>query len=53
MPETALQEKKEGYENFHVGRGGEGNVHKEKSTGHESVVEKAKHLFGGGKKDGD
>lgn len=52
----------EGHENFHTGRGGGGNVHKEKYGGHssrremeeaegkeggkEGVVEKVKGLFG-------
>lgn len=31
VPETAMREGRGvGYEQFHVGRGGEGNVHKEK-----------------------
>jgi len=39
----------EGHENFHTGRGGGGNVHKEKYGGHthdpnkESIIDKAKH----------
>ena len=40
------------YENFHTGRGGGGNVHKDQETHeHEGLKEKAKHLFGGGKKE--
>ncbi len=47
------------YDNFHTGRGGEGNVHRDKSTGretgreHEGVLKKVEHMFGGGKKEGD
>jgi hypothetical protein len=54
IPETALRSS-EGYENYHTGRGGEGNVHREKFDGHshapkegdkkESLVDKAKHLL--------
>lgn len=55
VPETALRPGHE-YENFHTGRGGEGNVHRDRPTGqgheHEGLMEKAKHLFGGGKKEG-
>lgn len=58
IPEPAL--KRGGYENFHTGRGGEGNVHKdkekekEKGAGgekaqKEGVVKKVEHLFGGRK----
>ena len=52
IPETATKEK---YDNFHTGRGGQGNVHKDKYDGHskppkserrESFVEKAKHAVG-------
>lgn len=52
VPETALRPGHE-HENFHTGRGGEGNVHKDRPTGHEheGLKERAKHLFGGGKKD--
>lgn len=51
VPETAMRPTQ--HENYHVGRGGEGNVHKEHATGHEheGLKEKAKHLFGGGKKE--
>ena len=45
------------HENFHTGRGGGGNVHRDSSAGreheHEGLMGKAKHLFGGGKKDGE
>lgn len=41
------------YDNFHTGRGGQGNVHKEKYGGHsspdrgkEGLGDKVKHLFG-------
>ncbi|KAF2403729.1 hypothetical protein EJ06DRAFT_470931 [Trichodelitschia bisporula] len=50
IPETALRTD-EGHENFHTGRGGGGNVHKEKYGGHTtdpskpSIVDKAKSLF--------
>ncbi|OCK72937.1 hypothetical protein K432DRAFT_430825 [Lepidopterella palustris CBS 459.81] len=52
IPETALRE---GQENFHTGRGGEGNVHKEKYGGHshaphESIGDKVKHFLGKDKK---
>ncbi|CAD6564261.1 MAG: hypothetical protein ASARMPREDX12_002604 [Alectoria sarmentosa] len=53
VPETALLPRHE-HETFHTGRGGEGNVHKDRPTTgheHEGLKEKAKHLFGGGKKD--
>lgn len=43
------------YDNFHVGRGGEGNVHreKEKEKGGGGLLKKVEGLFGGkgGKKD--
>ena len=53
VPETAIKPG-ERYENYHVGRGGEGNIHKEKATGHEheSLKDRAKHLLGGEKKEG-
>lgn len=44
------------YDNFHTGRGGEGNVHRDgKPAGqeHEGVLKKVEHMFGGGKKEGD
>lgn len=47
MPETALRESGAGYENYHTGRGGGGNVHKEKHDEdkgeHEGLGEKLKH----------
>lgn len=61
IPETALRQPQE---NFHTGRGGGGNVYKEKYGGHShapsdgsnsgGVKEKVKALFGGkdGKKEG-
>lgn len=55
VPETAFRTG-EGHENFHTGRGGQGNIHKEKYGGHsnsalgkESIGDKVKHLFGKGK----
>ncbi len=44
------------YDNFHTGRGGEGNVHRDnKPAGqeHEGVLKKVEHMFGGGKKEGE
>ncbi|KAI9790195.1 MAG: hypothetical protein M1835_001152 [Candelina submexicana] len=32
VPETAMRDNGPGYENFHVGRGGEGNIHREKDS---------------------
>lgn len=51
IPETATRPGG-GYENFHVGRGGEGNVHKNRAIGHEKegFVEKLKHPLHGGEK---
>lgn len=46
VPETAMKPGAQ-YENYHVGRGGEGNVHREGKE-HEGLGAKAKHLFGGG-----
>lgn len=56
----------EGYENFHTGRGGQGNVHKDKYGGHssgreqsrsrdrgEALVDKVKHAIGLDKEKGD
>ncbi|WPG98886.1 Hypothetical protein R9X50_00168600 [Acrodontium crateriforme] len=34
VPETATRPVADGYENFHTGRGGQGNVYKEKYGGH-------------------
>lgn len=55
----------EGYENFHTGRGGQGNVHRAEFGGHsnaqpdhktsehkhESILDKAKHAVGLDKKE--
>ncbi|KAI4122476.1 MAG: hypothetical protein LQ338_005801 [Usnochroma carphineum] len=53
VPETALRRPSAEYENYHTGRGGEGNVHKEKHNGehgeHEGVAEKIKHKILGKK----
>ncbi|KAI4119028.1 MAG: hypothetical protein LQ345_000999 [Seirophora villosa] len=53
IPEPALREPGPGYENYHTGRGGEGNVHKENhSTGteeHGGLGEKIKHKILGKK----
>ena len=53
IPETATRPAE--YENFHTGRGGGGNVHREhpEHKEHEGLKEKAKHLFGAGKKEGE
>lgn len=51
VPETAMRPAKAESENFHTGRGGGGNVHREGHE-HEGLKEKAKHLFGG-KKEGE
>ncbi|OQN97238.1 hypothetical protein B0A48_16780 [Cryoendolithus antarcticus] len=61
IPETDTRSA-EGYENFHTGRGGGGNVHKDKYGGHthaqkehvagekkEGLFEKVKEKLGGGK----
>ncbi|KAH0292411.1 hypothetical protein M436DRAFT_78888 [Aureobasidium namibiae CBS 147.97] len=58
IPEPAMRNAA-GYDNFHTGRGGEGNIYKEKYGGHsaapaqekekdnkESLGDKVKHLFG-------
>lgn len=53
IPETAMRPA-DGHENFHTGRGGQGNVHKDKYGGHSapqdgskpSLLEKAKHAVG-------
>ncbi|KAK4897787.1 hypothetical protein LTR27_004559 [Elasticomyces elasticus] len=61
VPETAMRSG-EGHENYHTGRGGQGNVHKDKYGGHsgpqkgegderkEGLMEKVKHALGGEKK---
>ena len=59
VPETAMRLSKPEYENYHTGRGGGGNVHRdhteehEHEHEHEGLKEKAKHLFGVGKKEGE
>ncbi len=54
VPETAMRPESE-HESFHTGRGGGGNVHKDRAAGqgqgHEGLKERAKMLFGGGRKD--
>lgn len=60
IPEPAMRTG-EGHENFHTGRGGEGNVHRDRFGGHshaqhegkphESLIDKAKHAIGLDKKD--
>ncbi|KAK1060832.1 hypothetical protein LTR74_011523 [Friedmanniomyces endolithicus] len=60
VPETAMRSS-EGYENYHTGRGGQGNVHRDAFGGHSGparkegkgeggLLEKAKAVFGGGGK---
>jgi len=39
IPETAMREQTPGYENYHTGRGGGGNIHKDKYGGHTSKRE--------------
>ncbi|KAK5172000.1 uncharacterized protein LTR77_003637 [Saxophila tyrrhenica] len=39
IPEPAMRQQHPGYENFHTGRGGGGNVHKDKFGGHTSKRE--------------
>ena len=41
VPESATRVPGESYQNFHTGRGGEGNVHKDKYGGHSSAKEQA------------
>ena len=55
VPEQSTTEKHQ--ENFHTGRGGQGNVHKDKHGGHSSanggetdLIGKAKHMLGLDKK---
>lgn len=63
IPEPAFRSA-EGYENFHTGRGGQGNVHRAEFGGHsnaqsehkgehkhENILDKAKHAIGLDKKD--
>ncbi|KAL8719558.1 MAG: hypothetical protein Q9181_008052, partial [Wetmoreana brouardii] len=52
IPETALHEPGAAYENYHTGRGGGGNVHKEhpgKTGEHEGLGDKLKHKILGKK----
>ena len=64
VPESATRVPGKEYENFHTGRGGEGNIHREKYGGHSGpqkehahghgvsgFVEKAKHAVGMDKKE--
>ncbi|KAL9099039.1 MAG: hypothetical protein Q9163_005405 [Psora crenata] len=46
VPETAIRKSGEGHERYHVGRGGEGNVHKEDDEKH-GFMDKVKEKFGG------
>ncbi len=58
VPETATKVLGADYDRFHVGRGGEGNVHREEKEGGkkradggtEGMAEKAKEMVGLGKK---
>ncbi|MCJ1232900.1 hypothetical protein MMC14_000854 [Varicellaria rhodocarpa] len=50
IPETAIRQEEPGHENYHVGRGGEGNVHKEPSKTHEGLADKLKYKLLGRKK---
>ena len=59
VPEPAMRGQ-EGYENYHTGRGGQGNIHRDEFGGHshaqptgkhESLLDKAKHAIGLDKKD--
>lgn len=62
IPESATRavQPGDGYENYHTGRGGEGNVHKEKYGGHSKpqqgehkekggLLDKVKNVIGGKK----
>ncbi|KAL8898250.1 MAG: hypothetical protein Q9192_002171 [Flavoplaca navasiana] len=53
VPETALREPGAGYENYHTGRGGAANVHKDKheegEEHKEGLMDKIKHKIGGKK----
>ena len=59
VPEPAMTEKH--YENYHTGRGGQGNVHMDRYGGHSgpkeeqgSLIDRAKHAMGmGHKKEGE
>ncbi|KAG8526985.1 uncharacterized protein KY384_008414 [Bacidia gigantensis] len=44
VPETAIRHPGEGpgYENYHTGRGGQGNVHKDDTDNKESLIDKVK-----------
>lgn len=57
IPETAMRDPGHGYDNFHTGRGGGGNVYKEKYGGHSGpqdgeggglgkIIDKVEGLFG-------
>ncbi|KAL1643291.1 hypothetical protein SLS58_004962 [Diplodia intermedia] len=48
VPETALRQPGAGYENFHTGRGGEGNVHRGEYGGHSSPQPERQEGGGGG-----
>ena len=50
VPETAIRPGA-GYEKYHTGRGGEGNVHREGGGKVEGLKEKILHPLGGGKKE--
>ena len=51
VPETATKVLGTDYDRFHVGRGGEGNIHREEGKNRgEGVAEKAKEMVGLGKK---
>ncbi len=39
IPETAMREQHPGYDKFHTGRGGGGNIHKDKYGGHSTKKE--------------
>ena len=55
VPEAARQVPGEGgtgYESYHIGRGGEGNIHREHHGGMaDELKEKIMHPFGSGKKE--
>lgn len=43
VPETATRTPGESYENFHTGRGGQGNVHRDKYGGHSKAQHDHQH----------